>query len=218
VERIGVLGGTFDPIHNGHLAAANEALRRLGLAKVLFAPAGNPWQKSNRRVSDVKLRCEMVRLAIESNPAFELSFVDVEHAGNSYTVDMLRGLRGCLGKAVELYFIAGVDAIRGIPSWHNAAGLAELATFVAVTRPGSYLDGPAIDALPVAVVCLEIPGVDVSSTQCRERLAAGLSLKGLVPQGVIDFILEHGLYRDGRAEPLARDSANTGQVTRQGEK
>jgi nicotinate-nucleotide adenylyltransferase len=190
MTRIGVLGGSFDPIHNGHLVAAAEVAEKLQLNKVLFVPAGQQWQKSSQ--TSAADRLEMVRLAIDSNPVFAVSTVDVERSGPTYTVDTLRDLQ-VLNPDAELVFIGGADAISGLDTWQSAEQLGELAHFVAVTRPGFEFRLP--QAANGNIETLEIPALDISSTEVRKRIADGLSLEGLVPDAVYSYIQAHNLYR-----------------------
>jgi nicotinate-nucleotide adenylyltransferase len=179
--RLGVMGGTFDPVHVGHVAAARAAATRIALDRVLFVPAGQPPHKAGHATPEQ--RYEMTRLAIAGEPGFAASRIELDRPGPSYTVDTLRALRG-----PELFFICGADAIRDLPTWHEWEELPKLATFVAVTRPG---------VAPPEVPCatyIEIPGVDVSSSAIRERVAAGLPIDGMVAPAVARYIHEHRLY------------------------
>lgn len=187
------MGGTFDPIHHGHLVAASEAATRFSLDEVVFVPTGQPWQKSGS-VSPPEDRYLMTVVATASNPRFGVSRVDVDRAGDTYTVDTLRDLAAIFPDA-ELFFITGADALEQILSWHRAQEMFELAHFVGVTRPGFELDG---DHLPRgAVSLLEVPAMAISSTAVRERVAAGEPVWYLVPDGVVQYIAKRGLYRDG---------------------
>ena len=191
MTRIGVLGGSFDPVHNGHLVAAAEAAARLQLNKVIFVPAGQQWQKSS--TTSAQDRLEMVQLAIAGNPNFEVSTVDIDRAGPTYTVDTLQDLQR-LNPAAKLVFIGGADAIGGLDSWKSADQLLELADFVAVTRPGFEFRLPTV--ADGKIETMEIPALDISSTEVRSRIAAGVSLEGLVPDAVNDYIVSHKLYQD----------------------
>ncbi|MGL5829968.1 MAG: nicotinate-nucleotide adenylyltransferase [Angustibacter sp.] len=192
-ERIGVMGGTFDPIHYGHLLAASEALRAADLHRVIFVPAGRPWQKADSGVTDPELRYLMTVLATSSHPDFCVSRVDVDRPGPTYTVDTLRDLRREHPHA-EFSFITGADALAHIFSWKNHEELMTLASFIAIPRPGHALDRSLLPADRVRF--LSIPGVDISSTDARARVRAGLSLRYLTPESVVDFIAKNGLYRD----------------------
>lgn len=191
MTRIGVLGGSFDPIHNGHLLAAAEVAARLQLGKVIFVPAGQQWQKNTK--TSAQNRLEMVELAIAGNPIFDVSTVDIDRSGPTYTVDTLQDLTR-LNPGAKLVFIGGADAIAGLDSWKSASQLLELADFVAVTRPGYEFRLPAV--ADGNIETMEIPALDISSTEVRNRIAAGKSLAGLVPDAVNDYIVSHKLYQD----------------------
>lgn len=191
--RLGVLGGTFDPIHNGHLFAANEIAEILKLDQVLFVPTGQPWQKS--KFSDAKHRLKMAALGIKSNKKFRISDVDVKRSGATYTVDTLTDLKNKYPDA-ELFFIVGADSLAGMESWKDIDKLWGLAQFVAITRPGYSLNPPKS---PVgAISAIEIPGLAISASQIRERVKAGLSIEYLVPKAVRKYIDKHNLYRGNK--------------------
>jgi nicotinate-nucleotide adenylyltransferase len=194
--RLGVLGGTFDPIHRGHVLAAQEALRQLALDQVVFVPAGRPWQKEDRDLTDAADRLEMVRLATADEPRFTISLVDIDRAGPTYTVDTLRDLRATRPDH-DLFFIVGADALASIPSWHNAEQCLRLATFVGCTRPGHALQYPDLPQERISMI--EFPGLDISSTEIRDRARAGLPVDDLVPARVSEFITNRGLYRENGA-------------------
>ncbi len=188
--RIGVMGGTFDPIHHGHLVAASEVASHLGLDEVVFVPTGMPWQK--QKVSDSEHRYLMTVIATASNPDFTVSRVDIDRGGPTYTIDTLRDLRAQRPDA-DLFFITGADAVAQILSWRDHDELWNLAHFVAVSRPGHILD---TGGLPSDVVSrLEIPALAISSTDCRERVHRGDPVWYLVPDGVVQYISKHHLYR-----------------------
>jgi nicotinate-nucleotide adenylyltransferase len=190
--RLGVMGGTFDPIHHGHLVAASEAASHFGLDEVVFVPTGKPGFKQHQKVSPAEHRYLMTVIATASNPRFTVSRVDVDRPGLTYTVDTLRDLRKERPEA-DLFFITGADAIEQILTWKDAAELWDMAHFVAVTRPGHSL---TVDALPAdGVTTLEVPALAISSTDCRRRAQAGLPVWYLVPDGVVQYIAKHGLYR-----------------------
>jgi nicotinate-nucleotide adenylyltransferase len=192
-KRIGVMGGTFDPIHHGHLVAASEVSHRFGLDEVIFVPTGEPWQKSARQVSAAEDRYLMTVVATASNPRFSVERVDIDRPGATYTVDTLRDLCRKYPEA-ELFFITGADALAQILSWHQAEELFELAHFVGVTRPGYELGD---EHLPVgAVTLVEVPAMAISSTECRERVKQGRPVWYLVPDGVVQYISKRCLYRD----------------------
>ena len=196
--RLGVMGGTFDPIHHGHLVAASEVQARFGLDEVVFVPTGEPWQKSDRRVSLAEDRYLMTTIATASNPRFSVSRVDLERPGPTYTVDTLRDIRAARGDDIDLFFITGADALRQILTWRGADELFDLAYFVGVSRPGVSLGASDISHLPQdKVTLLEVPAMAISSTACRARVGEGLPLWYLVPDGIVQYIVKRGLYRAG---------------------
>ncbi|MDW4572744.1 nicotinate-nucleotide adenylyltransferase [Microbacterium sp. M3] len=188
--RVGVMGGTFDPIHHGHLVAASEVAQWFDLDEVVFVPTGEPWQKED--VSPSEHRYLMTVIATASNPRFTVSRVDIDRAGPTYTIDTLRDLKAQRPDA-ELFFITGADAIAQILSWRDHDELWDLAHFVAVSRPGHVLN---TDGLPSDDVSqLEIPALAISSTDCRDRVERGHPVWYLVPDGVVQYIAKHHLYR-----------------------
>ena len=187
------MGGTFDPIHNGHLVAASEVAHRFGLDEVIFVPTGRPWQKTDRAVSRSEDRYLMTVVATASNPMFSVSRVDIERPGPTYTADTLTDLHTEYPDA-ELYFITGADALAQILTWQRLDELFQLAHFVGVTRPGYTLGD---DHLPAGAVSLvEVPAMAISSTDCRRRVEAGRPVWYLVPDGVVQYISKRRLYRD----------------------
>jgi nicotinate-nucleotide adenylyltransferase len=191
--RLGVMGGTFDPIHNGHLVAASEVGALFDLDEVVFVPSGRPWQKVHRDVSRPEDRYLMTFLATSSNPRFTVSRIDIDRDGPTYTIDTLRELRR-QRPAAELFFITGADALAQILGWRDARELFALAHFVGVSRPGYHLatDG----SLPAdAVSLLEVPALAISSSDVRARVARGAPIWYLVPDGVVRYIAKIGLYR-----------------------
>ena len=193
-RRVGVMGGTFDPIHHGHLVAASEVQSSYDLDEVVFVPTGQPWQKSGRAVSAAEDRYLMTVIATAANPRFWVSRVDIERGGPTYTVDTLRDLRSAMPDA-ELYFITGADALAGIFGWRGHEQLFELAQFVGCTRPGYEMDAAALASIPSdRVAMLEIPALAISSTDCRERQRGGQPVWYLVPDGVVQYITKHRLY------------------------
>lgn len=197
VARIGVFGGTFDPVHYGHLAIAEEARIALNLERVLFVPAAQQPLKHGHHAASALHRLAMARLACQSNSAFEVSTTEIERAGISYTVTTLEVLRTQLN--AELFFIFGADALEDLPRWHRAAELPTLARLLAVTRPGTHVDLTAllkvIPTLEGRVQLLEGPQLELSSTELRQRVAAGRPLRYLVPDAVVEYIERYGLYR-----------------------
>ncbi|QIK71108.1 nicotinate-nucleotide adenylyltransferase [Propioniciclava coleopterorum] len=193
--RLGVMGGTFDPIHHGHLVAASEVAARFGLDEVVFVPTGQPWQKATKKVSPAEDRYLMTVIATASNPRFSVSRVDIDRPGDTYTVDTLRDLRAERGTDTELYFITGADALSQILTWRGADELFELAHFVGVSRPGVDLQQKDISHLPAdKVTLLEIPAMAISSTDCRRRTSEDLPIWYLVPDGIVQYISKRGLY------------------------
>lgn len=194
--RLGVMGGTFDPVHHGHLVAASEVAARFALDEVVFVPTGHPTFKLDQDVTPAEHRYLMTVIATASNPRFTVSRVDIDRPGITYTVDTLRDLARARPDA-ELYFISGADAIEQILTWRDAEELFEMAHFVAVTRPGHTL---SIDGLPSGRVSqLEIPALAISSTDVRARAGAGDPVWYLVPDGVVQYIAKHGLYQRSAA-------------------
>ena len=211
--RIGLLGGTFDPPHYGHLLAAQEAAWRLGLDRVLFLPARRNPLKRDELPAPAEDRVRMVELAIAGNPAFALSRADLDRPPPSYTVDLLWALRRALPSDAELLFLVGADILPELPAWHAPAEVLRLARLVVVARPGAPPpDVAALErALPAArgrVIALATPGVDISSTEIRARVHAGRPIRYLTPEPVTAYILERTLYREpprrSRPRPHAR--------------
>lgn len=190
-SKIGVMGGSFDPIHNGHLVAASEVAARLGLDHVVFVPAGDQWQKSIATAPEH--RYLMTVIATAENPMFSVSRIDIDREGPTYTVDTLVQIQEEYPNS-ELYFITGADAISGINTWNNPERLMELAKFIAVTRPGHKIDLPIEPAR--SVQALEIPALAISSTDCRDRVRNNLPLWYLVPDGVVRYIQKNDLYKE----------------------
>jgi nicotinate-nucleotide adenylyltransferase len=189
------MGGTFDPVHHGHLVAASEVAHRFRLDEVVFVPTGQPWQKRDRPVTPAEDRYLMTVIATAADPRFRVSRVDVDREGPTYTVDTLRDLRAeyaADGIDTELFFITGADALGSIASWHDSADLLELAHFVGVTRPGHALTASGLPEESVTLV--EIPALAISSTDCRERVARGEPIRYLVPEGVVEYVAKRHLY------------------------
>ena len=187
------MGGTFDPVHHGHLVAASEVADRFGLDEVVFVPTGRPWQKADREVSSPEDRYLMTVIATASNPRFSVSRIEVDRQGPTYTVDTLRELRQSRPDVEELLFITGADALEAILGWHGSAELFELAHFVGVTRPGHELVDPGLPTGKVSLI--QVPAMAISSTDCRARVATGKPLWYLVPDGVVQYIAKRRLYR-----------------------
>jgi nicotinate-nucleotide adenylyltransferase len=210
--RVGVMGGTFNPIHHGHLVAASEAATRFALDEVVFVPTGQPWQKPGAEVSPAEHRYLMTVIATASNPDFTVSRVDLERPGPTFTIDTLRDVRAQRGPDVELFFITGADALAQILTWKASDELFELAHFIGVTRPGHHLSGDGLPADRVSL--LEVPAMAISSTACRERVRRGEPVWYLVPDGVVQYIGKYGLYRDGAAQTDVAARVAPGRVVR----
>lgn len=198
--RTGIMGGTFDPVHIGHLVCADEALHAFDLDEVVFVPTGAPWQKRDREVSASEDRYNMTCLATESHPLFRVSRVELERDGPSYTIDTLRAFQEGAAGHTSLFFITGADAILQILTWKDPADVLALATFIAASRPGHELD--ELDFLEPSlrdrVQSLEIPALAISSTDIRERVRTGRPYRYLVPEGVASYISDRGLYGGAR--------------------
>lgn len=190
------MGGTFDPIHHGHLVAASEVGSRFDLDEVVFVPTGQPWQKADRQVTSAEDRYLMTVIATASNPRFTVSRVDIDRPGMTYTVDTLRDVHAERGDDVDLYFITGADALAQILTWRDADRLFDLAHFVGCTRPGVDLLSATIAQLPQdRVTLMEIPALAISSTACRLRIGKHEPIWYLVPDGIVQYIAKRGLYR-----------------------
>jgi nicotinate-nucleotide adenylyltransferase len=193
--RIGIMGGTFDPIHHGHLVAASEVQAEFELDEVLFVPTGQPWQKSDREVAPAEDRYLMTVIATASNPRFSVSRVDIDRRGPTFTIDTLTDIHRQRPDD-ELFFITGADALAQILTWHDAAQVFRLAQFVGCTRPGTTIDESTLVGLPPdRVRIIEVPALAISSTECRARATAGEPVWYLVPDGVVQYIAKRGLYR-----------------------
>jgi nicotinate-nucleotide adenylyltransferase len=197
--NIGVLGGTFDPVHNGHLILAEAVMARLNLTEVVFVPAGQPWMKTDRAVTPAEHRLRMLRLALAGKPGFRLSAMEIERAGPTYTIDTIAELCRRLLADDVIYFVLGQDSLAGLPQWHDASTLIQMCRLVAVPRPGC--PRPKLKELEASLpgitqraMLLDEPHVDISASDIRDRLARGLSVRHLVPEPVNRYIKEHGLY------------------------
>jgi nicotinate-nucleotide adenylyltransferase len=199
--NIGVLGGTFDPVHMGHLIIAEEVRARLDLAEILFVPAGQPWLKLNNSnaISPAEHRLEMLRMAIAGEPAFKLSTMEIDRPGPTYTVDTMAELRGQVGAEGRLYFILGWDNLNQLPRWRQPQRLVGLCRLVPVRRVG--FASPDLDSLEAAIpglakslVMLDTPQIEISASEIRQRVARGLSIHKLVPEAVEKYIIEKRLY------------------------
>ena len=192
--RLGVMGGTFDPIHNGHLVAASEVQHLFDLDEVAFVPTGQPWQKEGETVSASEDRYLMTVIATASNPRFSVSRIDIDRPGPTYTIDTLREMQNVRGNDVEFFFITGADALQQILTWRDADDLFHMAHFIGCTRPGHKLSDAGLPEGKVSLV--EIPALSISSTECRDRVRAGEPVWYLVPDGIVQYINKRGLYRD----------------------
>ena len=191
---LGVMGGTFDPIHHGHLVAGSEVASLFELDEVVFVPTGTPWQKEESEVTPAEDRYLMTVIATASNPRFTVSRLDLDRPGPTYTIETLRELRAQRGPDVELYFITGADALSNILTWRDVEELFELAHFVGCTRPGHRLADPGLPDGRVSLV--EVPALAISSTNCRERVRRGEPIWYLVPDGIVQYINKRGLYQE----------------------
>lgn len=197
MSRIGIMGGTFDPLHWAHLIIAEESREKFNLGKVIFIPAGQPPHKLTYPVSDAEHRYAMTLLGTASNPYFEVSRLEIERSGPSYSVDTIREIKGIYGRKTEIYFIVGADEILEIESWHEADQLPKLTRFIVAPRPG--FDLTALEQhLPLkflkSIEILPIAPVDISATNLRTRIATGKTIRYLVPEEVEQYIRKHGLY------------------------
>jgi nicotinate-nucleotide adenylyltransferase len=197
--NIGVLGGTFDPVHTGHIIVAEEIKAQLNLAEVLFVPAGLPWLRGDSPLAAAEHRVNMVRLAIDDKPYLKLSTIEIERGGPSYTVDTIAELKGQLGAEDELFFILGWDSLTELPRWQEPSRLIAMCRLAAVPRVGC--SAPDLDSLETSVpglgdrvILLDKPRVDISASGIRDRVARGLPIDHLVPEAVARYIREQGLY------------------------
>jgi nicotinate-nucleotide adenylyltransferase len=199
--KTGILGGTFDPVHNAHLMIAGEALKRLELDEILFIPTSHTPLKEDTIITPVEHRLKMLELAVAGNPSFRLSGIEIDRAGISYTVDTIAALKQSLGNGSELYFITGLDSLVTLPQWKEPGRIIRMCRLVTVRRPGYEV--PDIDKLEKdipgiseSLIILDDPAPDVSATDIRKRVAAGLSISHLVPIPVEQYIREKGLYKN----------------------
>ena len=197
--NIGVLGGTFDPVHKAHIVVAEEARARLDLTEILFVPAAQTPLKEDYPMSTVEHRVQMVSLAVADYPYFKLSTVEIDRPGPSYTVDTIVELRDKLGAENELFFIVGWDSLAQLHRWKEPSKLVQVCRLVAVPRPGYSLPDlnsleTAVPGLSRSVIVLDKPEIDISATEIRERVAQGLSIRHLVPEPVAEYIKQHKLY------------------------
>lgn len=200
-RRLGIMGGTFDPIHHGHLVAASEVAAEFQLDEVIFVPTGQPWQKAGRSVTEAEHRYLLTVIATASNPRFTVSRVDIDRSGPTYTIDTLRDIHQMYPDD-ELFFITGADAMAQIMSWKRVEELWNLAHFVSVSRPGYLTDDFGRSD---QISLMEIPAMAISSTDLRERASNGKPVWYLVPDGVVQYITKHRLYQDETATHAAPD-------------
>ncbi len=197
-RRIGIMGGTFNPIHFGHLVAAEAARVRFSLDKVIFVPSGYPPHKQTQANKNAEHRLMMTLLATIGNPYFDISGIEIDRGGYSFTFDTINELHNFYGADTQIYFITGADAILEICSWKNAELLIERCVFIAATRPGFNLND--VDSLPPAFVrnikLMEVPALSISSTDIRKRVAAGEPIRYLLPEIVEQYIIKHKLYQN----------------------
>ncbi len=198
-QRIGVMGGSFDPIHNGHLVAASEVAHRFGLDRVIFSPTGQAWHKDASGAAPGELRYLMAVVGTAADPRFDVTRVDIDRPGPTYTVDTLRDLQGAFAvefpqDTAEWFFVTGADALAEIVGWRDPDGILERAHLIGVTRPGHVLADPGLPGGSVTLV--EVPALAISSTDVRARVARGEPIRYLVPDGVAHLIAKHGLYAE----------------------
>ncbi len=198
--KVGILGGTFDPIHLGHLIIAEEARCRLDLDKVIFIPSGRPWMKANRSIAPAEHRLAMIKSAIASNPHFDVSCIELDRSGPTYTVDTLVQLWTELGYTSLMYLLVGWDSLRDMSKWKAPLRISKMATVVAFPRPGYEkpdVSGLEADApgLSARLVMLDGPFIGISSTGIRQRVAAGQSVRYLVPETAAQYIADNNLYK-----------------------
>ena len=197
--EVGVFGGTFDPIHNGHLVVAEEVRAQLSLSEILFVPAGQPWLKPDSPIAAAEHRVQMVRLALAGRPPFKLSTLEIERDGPSYSVDTIAELQGQLGAGDELFFILGWDGLVELPQWRESSRLIRICRLVAVPRVGCpHPDLKALETsvpgISLRVLLLDKPRIDISASAIRSRVARGLSVSHLVPEPVDEYIRQNKLY------------------------
>ncbi len=202
--RLGIMGGTFDPIHNGHLACAEQVREAYCLDAIVFIPTGAPVFKRGQHIAPARERLAMCRAAVSDNPYFDVSDIEVARGGDTYTIDTLRLLRRHYPDNVELYFIAGSDAIATVSKWKDSDEMGRLARFVGVERPGSELSATQREAIVhrspgIDLSFVTIEALAISSSELRARLVAGKSIRYLTPQVVVDHLIEHEFYREEEA-------------------
>ncbi|MFC2036849.1 nicotinate-nucleotide adenylyltransferase [Chloroflexota bacterium] len=204
IRRLGILGGTFDPIHDGHLVAAEETRYQLDLDRVLFVPAGVPPHKPDRPISPAHHRLRMIELAIAGRPHFAISRVDVDRPGPCYTVDTLQLLRTEWGRSIAFFFVAGADSLNEFATWYQPQRVIELSELAVVGRPGVELDRAQLErqlpGLSSRIHWIQMPLLEISSSALRARVRAGRSISYLVPEAVEAYVLDHGLYLESKGD------------------
>lgn len=200
VSRIAIMGGTFDPIHNGHLVTAEAVWEKYNLDRVVFVPSGNPPHKLDIEVNDKEQRYAMVQMAVSSNPHFEISRIEVDRKGYTYTIDTIREIKASFKNKLHIYFITGADALLEIMTWKEADELLKECSFIAVTRPG-YVKKDLYDRIDLLnrnfgadISAMDVPAIAISSTDIRSRVRSGRSIKYLVPENVEEYIIKNNLY------------------------
>lgn len=193
--RIGIMGGTFDPIHYGHLALGSAAAEDLGLDRVLFVPTGKPWQKAHSVVSEPHHRWEMTRRAVEADERFSISPVDIDRTGPTYAIDTVADVENEYPGPISVFFIVGADTLENLSTWHRVDDLCSRVTFVAVNRPGHSRSSAEIPS-SATVTSVDMPGIDVSSTDCRNRIKDGRTIRYFTPDSVMEYIDQKMLYRE----------------------
>jgi nicotinate-nucleotide adenylyltransferase len=199
--KVGILGGTFDPVHNGHIAIADEGMKQLKLQQVLFLPAGMPWMKSDHTITPSEHRMAMINLAIKNHPRFSISDIEIERKGPTFTAETLQILKNGMEKDNRLYLLMGWDSLLDMPKWKHPEKIAELSIIAAFTRgrdtrPDVANLSAAIAGIEKKLIFINITRIDISSTDIRTRTASGLSIHGMVPDAVEAYISKHGLYRN----------------------
>jgi nicotinate-nucleotide adenylyltransferase len=197
--KIGIFGGTFDPVHLGHLIVAQEVLEKVELAEIRFVPTGKPWMKMGRNISPADHRLKMLELSVVGNPHFKIDTADIDRPGVTYTVDTLREMKNKFGRGAQLFFILGVDALKGFPLWKEPGEIIKLCRLVIVPRPRKRAANmlaltKAIPGIRESAIFLEGPYIGISGESIRERVRLGKTIKYLVAPGVEDYIREHKLY------------------------
>ncbi|SDZ34434.1 nicotinate-nucleotide adenylyltransferase [Proteiniborus ethanoligenes] len=202
IKKYGIMGGTFDPIHAGHLVIAEEIRYKFNLDKVIFIPAGNPPHKDSRKVTSSNHRYQMALLATISNPYFDISSIELEREGITYTIDTIMELKKCCGDGAEFYFITGADSLLQLSTWKDVDKLLSICKFVAATRPGFQMSKIETKVKELeskynrSIYTVTVPALQISSTDIRNRIKNGMTVKYLLPESVEAYIIKHKLYQD----------------------